>query len=382
MKLDPSIDVVGLGRALRAAGIAVGLDQLEAFGQALVELPALGRRELFLAARATLVTRYEDLAVFADEFARWFGDGERATPRKMPMAPRHDRAFVKTALGSFMAQKASITDPEVDVPDEVKAASAVEQLQRKDFALLTDAEREAIARMMRSLRLDLATRRSLRWVRARRGHRLDLAAAMRSAGRRGGAVLALPRRVRKLKRRPLVVLADISGSMELYSRLVLQFLHAVSKRHRATEVFVFGTRLTRITPQLQLRDLDAALDRASREIADYAGGTRIGECFHAFDRGHARRVVGRGAVVLVISDGLDTGAPDALAREVAALRSRSHRLVWLNPLLGAAGYRPIADGMAAALPYIDDFLPVRDLGSLDALARHLARIPQRRGAVV
>jgi len=234
---------------------------------------------------------------------------------------------------------------------------------------------------MQNLELELAQRRSLRRVPARRGSHFDFPAVVRDAARHAGRVLALRHRERKLVRRPLVVLADISGSMELYSRLVLQFLHTVSRRHRATEVFVFGTRLTRITPQLQLRDLDAALDRASREIADYAGGTRIGECFHAFDRGHARRVVRRGAVVLVISDGLDTGPPEALAREVAALRARSHRLVWLNPLLGAAGYRPIAEGMAAALPYVDDFLPVRDLGSLDGLARHLARIPQRRGTV-
>ncbi|HEV7558031.1 MAG TPA: VWA domain-containing protein [Kofleriaceae bacterium] len=378
MRFDPSIDVVGLGRALRAAGIPIGIDQEETFGHALAAMPRLGRRAMYLAARATLVTRYEDLAVFDDEFARWFGDGDVARPHKMPMAPRHDRAFVRTALGSFMAQKASERDPEVPVPSEVPAASAVELLQRKDFALVTEAEREAIARMMRSLRLDLAMRRSLRWVRARRGTRLDLARAVRQASRHGGVVLSLPRRARKLKRRPLVVLADISGSMELYSRLVLQFLHTVSRRHHGTEVFVFGTRLTRITPQLQLRDLDAALDRASREITDYAGGTRIGECFHAFDRHHARRVVRRGAVVLVISDGLDTGEPTALAREVAALRARSHRLVWLNPLLGAAGYRPIADGMAAALPYVDDFMPVRDLGSLDSLVRHLSRIPARR----
>jgi hypothetical protein len=378
MSHDPAIDVVGFGRALRTAGLVVGLDQLESFARALALLPIARRREVYLAARATLVARHEDLATFDDEFARWFGGEAAGRGQKMPIAPRHDRAFVKTALGSFMAQRASATDPEIAVGEEVKAASALERLQRKDFALCTEAERQAIARLVRTLRLELTLRRTLRRVPARRGPHLDLAAAVRTAARHAGTVVALPRRRHKLKRRPLIVLADISGSMELYTRLVLQFLHVVSHEHRGVEVFVFGTRLTRITPQLQLRDVDAALDRASLEIVDYAGGTRIGECLHAFDRAHARRLVRRGAVVLVISDGLETGDPAVLAREVKKLRDRSHRLVWLNPLLGAAGYRPIADGMAAALPHVDDFLPVRDLGSLEGLARHLARIPRRR----
>jgi uncharacterized protein len=380
MTNHPVLDVVAFGRALRGGGLAVGLDQLESFARGLELVDIMDRRAIYLAARATLVTRHEDLTVFDDEFTRWLGGEQPNRPQKMPMAPRHDMGFVKTALGSFMAQRAAASDPEVPLPDSAKAASALEQLQRKDFAICTDAERDAIARMMQNLDLELAERRSLRRVPARRGSRIDFPAVVRDAARHGGSVLALRHRERKLKRRPLVVLADISGSMELYTRLVLQFLHALSSQHGATEVFVFGTRLTRITPQLALRDLDAALDRAAFEIADYAGGTRIGECLHAFERSYARRVVRRGAVVLVISDGLDTGNAAVLAREVRRLQGRSHRLIWLNPLLGAQGYQPLAEGMAAAMPYIDDFLPVRDLRSLEALARHLAAIPRRRGS--
>jgi uncharacterized protein with von Willebrand factor type A (vWA) domain len=375
---DPAVDVVGFGRALRAAGLIIGIDQIESFACALAVLPVLHRRQVYLAARATLVTRHEDLVVFDTEFARWFGGEAPARGQRMPVAPRHDRALVKTALGSFMAQRASASDPEVDLGEEVKAASALERLQRKDFALCTDAERQAIVRLMRTLHLELTLRRTMRRVPARRGPHLDLAATVRGAARHGGTVMSLPRRRHKLKRRPLIVLADISGSMELYTRLVLQFLHVVSREHRDVEVFVFGTRLTRVTAQLRLRDVDAALDRASVEIVDYAGGTRIGECLHAFDRAHARRLVRRGAVVLVISDGLETGDPAVLVAEVKKLRDRSHRLVWLNPLLGAAGYRPLADGMAAALPHVDDLLSVRDLGSLERLAQHLARLPRRR----
>lgn len=377
--MSPVRDAVALGRRLRAAGLAIGVDQVAAFASALPLVDVLARRDVYLAARTTLVTRHEDLAVFDDEFARWLGSDAPSRAQKMPMAPRHDLGFVKTALGSYMAQRAAANDREVELPEAAKAASAIEQLQRKDFTRCSDAEREAIARAMQQLRLEVTRRRSLRRVPARRG-RIDLAAAVRSAARHGGRIVGLPRRARKLVRRPLVVLADISGSMELYTRIVLQFLHALSRQHGATEVFVFGTRLTRITPQLALRDLDAALDRAACEIADYAGGTRIGACFAAFARTYARRVVRRGAVVLVISDGLDTGPPDVLAREVRRLQSRSHRLVWLNPLLAAPGYQPLAAGMAAALPFVDDFLPVRDLRSLESLARHLAAIPRRRGS--
>jgi uncharacterized protein len=377
---DPATDVVGFGRALRDAGVGVGLDQLTSFATALPLIAIADRREVYCAARTTLVTRREDLVVFEEVFARWFGGDEVvSSPRKMPHAPRHDRGFVATSLGAYMAERAAASDPEALIPEAAKAASALEQLQSKDFAACSDAERDAIARALAALDLGVTRRRSLRRVSARRGRELDLAQAVRQAARHGGTVLVLPRRSRKWKRRPLVVLADISGSMELYTRLVLQFLHALSRQH-PTEVFVFGTRLTRITPQLALRDLDAALDRAAAEIVDYAGGTRIGACLHAFARLHAARVVRRGAVVLVISDGLDTGPPEALAREIRSLQARCYRLVWLNPLLGGAGYRPIAGGMAAALPFVDDFLPVRDLRSLEALARHLAAIPRRRGA--
>lgn len=379
MSPDVVADVVGLGRALRGAGLAVGVDQLAAFASALALVDITDRRAVSLAARATLVTRHADLAVFDLELARWL-DGESARrPNKMPPAPRHDLRFVATALGAFMAEPAAATNREVPLPENAKAASPFERLHSRDFAICTDAEREAIARAMQNLRLEVVRRRSLRRVPARRGRLLDLAAAVRVAAHHGGTVFALPRQARKLKRRPLVVIADISGSMELYTRLVLQFLHALSQQHGQAEVFVFGTRLTRITPHLELRDLDAALQRAAGEIVDLAGGTRIGDSLHAFDRAHARRVLRRGAVVLIISDGLDTGDAAVLAREVRRIQGLCHRLVWLNPLLGAQGYQPLAAGMAAALPFVDDFLPVRDLQSLEGLARHLAAIPRRRG---
>jgi uncharacterized protein len=178
-----------------------------------------------------------------------------------------------------------------------------------------------------------------------------------------------------------VVLADISGSMELYSRILLQFLHVITRRHVHTETFVFGTRLTRITSQLQLRDVDSALDHAARAIVDFAGGTRISDCLGEFNRRHARRVLHKGAVVLFISDGWETGDTALLDVEMRRLHARCHRLVWLNPLIGRAGYEPRAQAMQIALAHIDDFLPVHNLQSLRELSWHLARIPRRKGAL-
>jgi uncharacterized protein with von Willebrand factor type A (vWA) domain len=374
-------DVVGFARALRARGLPIGIEHGETFAQALAWVDPLARRDLYLAARATLVSRREDLAVFDDVFATYFG-GPIATPQPTPLAPRHDRGeFFKTALVAYMAERAADDAQTVEIPEDHKAASHHELLQRKDFATCTPAELEAIARAMRELRLDVTLRVSRRLVRARRKGRLDLPRVVRDAARRGGRVIALARRRAKLRRRPLVVLADISGSMELYARILLQFLHGVTQRHVRTETFVFGTRLTRITPQLQLRRVDAALDHASRAIVDFAGGTRIADCLHAFERQHARRVLGRGAVVLIISDGWETGDPAALAAEMKKLADRAHRVVWLNPLLGHRGYAPAARGMAAALAFVDDFLPIHDLRSLHALADRLARIPRRKSHV-
>jgi uncharacterized protein with von Willebrand factor type A (vWA) domain len=279
-----------------------------------------------------------------------------------------------------MAERAAERDPEVALPDERKAASALELLHTIDFAACTPDELHALSRAMRELRLDIAKRTSRRLIAARRGDRVDLAGVVRAAARYGGVPAVLARRRPKIKLRPLVVLADISGSMELYSRLVLQFLHWVAQRHRPTEVFVFGTRLTRITAPLALRDVDRALDRAARAIVDYAGGTRIADSLHEFNRRYARRLVRGGAVVLIISDGWETGDPAALGREVARIHARAHRLVWCNPLLEHEGYAPHVRGMAAALPHVDDFLPIHNLQALHQLADHLRRLPRRKGA--
>ncbi len=182
---------------------------------------------------------------------------------------------------------------------------------------------------------------------------------------------------RKRKQRPLVLIADISGSMEKYARLLLQFAYSVARSLRHVECFVFGTRLTRITNQLRLRNIDRAVDEAAHEVIDWAGGTRIGQSLRIFNQRWSRRVLGRGAVVLIISDGWEQGEPGLLARELRYIQHRCYRLIWLNPLLGRDSYRPLVSGMSAALSSIDDFLPIHNLSSLAALAQQIETLDGR-----
>jgi len=233
---------------------------------------------------------------------------------------------------------------------------------------------------MRSMRWQILERRSRRRMRARRGERLDQRRILLRAARSGGKLLApLPFLTRKVKPRPLVIAADLSGSMELYARIVLQFLHGLTQHHSQTETFVFGTRLTRITHLLKLRDVDRALDQVSSEMQDFAGGTRIGECLRTLHQRFGRRVLRSGAVVLIVSDGCERGDVSLLSSEMRWLHDRSYRLIWLNPRIGGENYRPVVRGMAAALHYTDDFLPIHNLQSLQMLAKHLSQLPARRG---
>jgi uncharacterized protein with von Willebrand factor type A (vWA) domain len=186
--------------------------------------------------------------------------------------------------------------------------------------------------------------------------------------------LELRRQKRKIRTRPLVVICDISGSMDRYARLLLRFVHALGQGLENTEVFVFGTRLTRITRELRKRDVDTALTQVVSSVEDWSGGTRIGEAIKTFNYQWARRVLRSGATVVVISDGWDRGDPELLGREMARLQRSCRRLIWLNPLLGAPGYQPLTQGMRAAMPYIDEFLPIHNLQSLEALADLLSQV--------
>jgi hypothetical protein len=218
--------------------------------------------------------------------------------------------------------------------------------------------------------------RKTRRLRPARAGTIDLRRSARHAIRSSGELMQLFHRRPRVRRRPLVLICDVSGSMERYSRLLMIFAHAISRREDL-EAFVFSTRLTRITRLLRHRDLDRALDSVSKGVHDFSGGTRIGDALSDFNRHWARRVLGHGAVVIIVSDGWDRGDPDNLAAELIHLRRSTHRLIWLNPLLGSEGYQPLTRGMAAALPHCDDFLAAHNLQALDDLGRLLAGLERR-----
>jgi uncharacterized protein len=368
-------------RALRQAGLPIGLDQSLAFAQALEWIDLGAREQVYHTARSLLVSRYEHLRLFDTIFNRFWrrlGESERRRQQKMPRAPRHKPREQPFSIVTYMAAKAGLSDPEVDVSDKSGTASMVEVLQRKEFSQMTPEELERIKRLIQQMRWRISLRETRRRQRHRRGDLLHMRAIVRDAAQHNGRITRLFRQRRKVKQRPLVIIADISGSMEKYARLLLQFLYSVAHSLPQVECFVFGTRLTRITGQLKVRNIDQAIDQASREVVDWAGGTRIGESLRSFNRHWSRRVLGRGAVTLLISDGWEQGDPALLATEMRRLQRRCHRLIWLNPLLGRATYQPRVGGMQAALAHIDDFLPIHNFQSLEALAQRLGALDGRR----
>jgi len=379
-ELDANVGFVRFARALRAAGLGVSTSQVEAWLGAFRWLDPCSRVDVYHSARTTLLTRREDLPLFDRVFsAFWLGVAASGSA-KMPLAPRHPRGGDRPALAMLLAERARATDPERDVRDRSLSDSPEELLQHKDFVAMSPGELDALQRLFEAQRWDFAQRVTRRKLARRTGRELDLRRIPARAARSGGAVFELPRRSLKIKQRPLVVLADISGSMELYTRVLLQFMHVLRRRLSNTESFVFATRLTRITNDLALENLDHALEQVSRSVVDFASGTRIAESLHAFNTLWAGRVLTRGAVLLIMSDGWEQGSAAQLKKEMRIARERCHRLIWLNPRLGSRGYAPRVEGMAAALEHVDDFLPCHNMRSLEAVARHLAALPRRRGA--
>ena len=249
--------------------------------------------------------------------------------------------------------------------------------RRRDFSELTEDEIQEVRELIADLVWRLGERLTRR-QRAGEGRRLDLRRTLRQSFHHGGEILSFARRRPRRKPRPLVVIADISGSMERYTRLLLHFSYSLTQGlGQRVEAFAFGTRLTRLSRHMRDRDVERALSGVSSAVTDWSGGTRIGDCLHRFNYDWARRVLSGGAIVLLISDGWDRGDPEILAKEMDRLRRSCHRLVWLNPLLGSPEYEPLTRGMQAALPHVDNFLPVHNLKSLEDLAQHLENVDRR-----
>ena len=367
--------LLGFGRLLRQMGVAVDPGQMIALLQA-VRHVEIGREEDFRnACRVVLLRRREDLPLFEQAWTFWWSTrrGNVTSDVRLPESPARVTQLPRRLMRHQDAQSEGREREERDELAVQLSYSPGEALREKDFADFDADEMDEARALLALLRPRIEQRVTRRSVPGR-GRRLDLRRTMRRAMRTGGEALVLPRRQRKLRQRPLVVLCDISGSMDRYSRILLQFVYAITMGRWDVETFVFGTRLTRITRLLRNRDIDEAVDQVAGHVRDWGGGTRIGEALKDFNFRWGRRVLGHGAVVLLISDGWDRGDPELVGRETARLQRTSHRLIWLNPLLGRPGYQPLTRGLQAALPYVDDFLPVHNLHSLEQLGEILAGI--------
>jgi uncharacterized protein with von Willebrand factor type A (vWA) domain len=370
-----------LAAALRAGGVRVGVGDLIAAHRALAAVDASDRAAAYFALRATLCSRHEDLAAFDAAFAEWF-----AAPLPPPPAPPSALDEVATVVLPRTAVPGAETRRWHELEAEVVPAawSDVELLRDKDFADYTPEERRRARVVMRRLAAAAPSRPSRRTRPARRrgapphAARPDLRRTVRASLRTQGDPLDRHWREPGRRPRPLVLVCDVSGSMEPYARMLLTYMQACVAARRRVEAFVFGTRLTRVTAELRGRDPDRALERAAHATRDWSGGTRIGAALATLNREHGRRV-GRGAVVVLLSDGWDRGEPAQLEREIARLARCSHRLIWLNPLKAHPGYEPLTRGMRAALPHVDEFLAGNSLASLEELAVTLDRVSQGRG---
>jgi uncharacterized protein with von Willebrand factor type A (vWA) domain len=367
--------VILFARTLRGAGVAVRAGGVPDALRALAEVGLTRRDDVHDALRTVLVSRQEDLRPFDEMFERFWRAWSReerpavAQPMHVPSRARSTLHISAATPGSRAgADPGASNQPDRELG--VQTYSHEESWRRKDFATFTADDIARAEEAMTQLVWNPGDRLTRRWA-AAHGGAVDLRRLVGVNMKHGGELLEVPRRARRKAPRPLVLICDVSGSMEAYARMLMLFAQAIAGNERRVEVFLFSTRLTRVTRQFADRQPGRALVRARDAVPDWSGGTRIGEALRSFNTRWARRVLRRQPVVLLISDGWDLGDPALLSREVARLQRAVYRLIWLNPLIGSPGYEPLTRGMRAALPFVDDFLSVRDMFSIDALARHL-----------
>ena len=386
-------NVSGFGRALRRAGVPVDAARMALAQQALM-LTGLARQDFCAALQAVLVSREQDRAVFQELFNAYFRNPELAQKllaQLVPSAeskaqPARRRPRVNEALAPVRAARnapAAREDDTIDF-DAAMTASELQRLRHADFNQLSASEYRLVERLARDIALPLPHYAARRTVLGARGQRPHWAGAMRLAAGTGGELLRVPLLQRRQQPLPLLVLVDVSGSMERYTRLLLAFLHAATAARHAgggvrRDVFAFGTTLTDLGAAFRLADTDAMLEAANLAIPDFAGGTRLGACLAQLRTAHARRLVGRRTQVLLVSDGLDTGSPDELERELAWLRRHCGRLLWLNPLLRFDAYAPTARGAAALHRHAHGMVAVHNLAHLQDLAASLAALLRATG---
>jgi uncharacterized protein with von Willebrand factor type A (vWA) domain len=385
------LNVMHFTRLLRRAGLPVGPGQAVAAAQALAAIDATRRADARAALAAVLAQRREQREVFdaafdvfwrdptGTELARAMAaiDGMRGQPEARARAA--SRRILEAMQGEQKPRSREAPAPDQQL-DMTLTFSASEQLRQMDFEAMSAAEIAAARAAIHRMRLLLQESPTRRFRPAPSGHRWDALATLRRALKRG-ELLEIARKRRRTRPPPLVALCDISGSMSRYAEILLHFLHAVANARARVHVFLFGTRLTNITRQIRNRDPEVAFDLVARAVPDWSGGTRIGEALARFNRHWARRVLGQGAVVLLITDGLDRDGGRDLAHQMERLKKSCRRLVWLNPLLRYEGFAPKSLGIRAMLPFVDEFRPVHNLNSLADLADLLSRpAPPRDGS--
>jgi len=382
-------NILYFARALRAAGIPVGpgavIDALEA-----VKAAGVGeRQDFYWTLHAVFVKKHEHSVLFDQAFRIFFrkrGYLEQMMAMMMPRAPgaaqkpQAGSARVQEALFAGLKDKIADREHQIEI-DRRLTVSDREVLQRKDFAQMSAAEIARAKEAIRHMVLSLDAVRVRRLAPDRRGHLVDMRRTLRASMKAGGALIDLKYRGPETRLPPIVALLDISGSMGEYTRLFLHFLHAVTDARKRVHSFLFGTRLTNVTRALKAKDPDEALAACSASVADWSGGTRIASSLAAFNKQWARRVLGGGAIVLLITDGLERDPDDRLAFEIDRLHRSCRRLIWLNPLLRFEGFEAKARGVQAMLPHVDEFRPVHNLDSMEALCRALSGRRGERGVI-
>ena len=365
--------LVGFCRALREHGLSVTPAEVVTAAAALQIVDTKDRDEVFLSLRNILTTSVDDFPLFESLFPAFWS----RTPKKLIEREASENVQIRrtsparTSGGlAFFLEKWPTSIRSSAQPVNIPGTSDTEAHATKDFSAFTNHELEEISRIARRIVRRLARRRSRRWRPVTRGHRVNLRRSLRLSLKTGGELIDLAYKQRRPKRTKLVVICDVSGSMDIYSRLLLQFVYGLQNSFAKVESFVFATSLSRITGELKNKTYKRALDRLATNVRGWSGGTRIGTSLSTFNAQWLRHV-DKQTVVIILSDGWDTGEPEQLAQALAQLKQRAGRLIWLNPLLGGTSYQPLTRGMQAAMPYLNVFAPAHDLASLRALEPHL-----------
>ncbi|MDP3419214.1 VWA domain-containing protein [Falsiroseomonas sp.] len=377
-----AVNLLAFGRLLRRAGVPVGPTEMLAGAEALTAIDLGNRGEAHAALRATMVHRQEHFIVFDQAFGLFWRDPEAARHatamalmdgfKEQAKPTPAQRRLAEAMQGDRPKPPKPVEEPPEERVDMTFTVSERERLQSIDFEAMSAADLAAAKREIRRLVLPLDARPTRRFRPDPRGPVTDLRATVRESLRTGGEILDISRRRRVVRPPPLVALCDISGSMARYAQILIHFLHAVANDRDRVHTFLFGTRLTNVTRPLRHRDAEVAFEAVAHAVPDWSGGTRIGDSLDLFNRLWSRRVLGQGAVVLLITDGLDREGARGLSEATDRLQKSCRRLIWLNPLLRYSGFQPKSQGIRAMLPHVDEFRPVHNLASLRDLVSVLS----------